>query len=69
MAGSDTNGGDMAAFGCAGAAVLLVAAGAIGWVMNIIEIWNGFDAPVTAKMVVRIAGVVAWPIGAILGWL
>lgn len=42
---------------------------AIGWVMNIITIWNTMDNPVTAKFILRCIGVFVGPIGAILGYL
>ena len=42
---------------------------AVGWVMNIMTIWNTMDNPVTAKFILRCIGVFVGPIGAILGYL
>lgn len=40
-----------------------------GWIMNIMTLWNTIDDPLTAKVVVRIAGIFIFPLGAILGYL
>ncbi len=40
-----------------------------GWVLNIMSLWHSIDNPVTAKMIVRIAGIFVFPLGAILGYL
>jgi hypothetical protein len=40
-----------------------------GWVSNILILWNSFDSPLTAKMIVRIAGIFVTPLGIILGYL
>lgn len=40
-----------------------------GWIMNIMTLWNTIDDPITAKVVVRIAGIFIFPLGAILGYL
>lgn len=42
---------------------------AVGWVMNIITIWNTMDNPITAKFILRCIGVFVGPVGAILGYL
>ena len=41
----------------------------VGWIMNIMTLWNTIDDPLTAKVVVRIAGIFIFPLGAILGYL
>jgi hypothetical protein len=41
----------------------------VGWVMNIIAIWNTMDNPVTAKFILRCIGVFVGPVGSILGYL
>lgn len=41
----------------------------VGWVMNIIAIWNTMDNPITAKFILRCIGIFVGPIGAILGYL
>jgi hypothetical protein len=43
--------------------------GLIGWIMNIIAIWNTMDNTVTAKFVLRVVGIFVAPIGAILGFV
>jgi len=48
-------------------ALLLVALA--GWVMNIIEIYNHVNEPVTGMFVLRLIGVVFAPLGMVLGWL
>ncbi len=40
-----------------------------GWILNIMSLWHSMDNPVTAKMIVRIAGIFVFPLGAILGYL
>ncbi len=40
-----------------------------GWIANIVTLWNSFDDPLTAKMIVRLAGIFVFPLGAILGYL
>ena len=41
----------------------------IGWIMNIITLWNTMDDPLTAKTIVRVAGIFVFPLGSILGYL
>lgn len=48
---------------------LLVIFGAIGWVMNIIEIVGSFSDPITGAFIFRCIGVIVLPLGAILGWI
>lgn len=43
--------------------------GIIGWIMNIMTIWNTYDLPLTGKFVLRIIGVFVFPIGGVLGYL
>ena len=45
----------------------LVAALAIGWVMNIMTLLH-MAGGVTAEMVVRIVGIFIAPVGAVAGW-
>ena len=40
-----------------------------GWIANIVTLWSSFDDPLTAKMIVRLAGIFVFPLGAILGYL
>lgn len=49
--------------------VSIVLAGFIGWVMNIVTVFNsGPIAEWTATTLVRIIGIFVAPIGAVLGW-
>jgi hypothetical protein len=43
--------------------------GIIGWIMNIMTIWNTYDLPLTGKFVLRIIGIFVFPIGGILGYI
>ena len=40
-----------------------------GWIANIVTLWSSFEDPLTAKMIVRLAGIFVFPLGAILGYL
>lgn len=41
----------------------------IGWVLNVVAIWNTIDNPVTAKFILRVVGIFVAPIGTILGYV
>ena len=47
----------------------LVAAGAIGWALNIIAIVRSVGDGVSGMLIARLVGVVAAPLGAVLGYL
>lgn len=51
--------------------ILIVVAGAIGWIINLITVANLIiaSAPVTALVLGRMLGVFVAPLGAVLGWL
>lgn len=49
--------------------IVLAIAGIIGWVLNIAKLVGDFGGPLTAKLVLRIVGIFAAPLGAILGYL
>lgn len=49
--------------------IVLYCALIVGWVMNIVTIWNTMNNPVTAKFILRCIGVFVGPIGGILGYL
>jgi len=49
--------------------IALWIAGIIGWVMNIIDIIHSSGGPFTVLLVLRIVGIFAFPLGAILGWV
>jgi len=48
---------------------LMLALMLYGWIANIVTLWSSFDDPLTAKMIVRLAGIFVFPLGAILGYL
>jgi FtsH-binding integral membrane protein len=41
----------------------------IGYVLNIIGIINGLNRPISGLFVLRIVGLIAFPIGGILGYI
>ena len=45
-----------------------VAALAVGWVMNVIEIFHTADASLTGVFVLRCFGVIVAPLGGVLGY-
>lgn len=47
---------------------MVIVAGAIGWCMNIATIISSISDPITGMFIVRCFGVVAFPLGAILGY-
>jgi len=49
--------------------LLIIVFALYGWVSNIIILWNSFDAPLTAKTIVRVAGIFVAPLGIILGYI
>lgn len=62
--------GDSAFVGCM--AVLYVGVifgGAVGWVMNIVKVVQMADAGMTNMFILRCVGVLAAPLGAVLGWI
>ena len=48
---------------------VILLAGAIGWIMNIIAIFRDGVTPVTGEVVLRIVGIFMIPLGAILGYI
>lgn len=48
------------------AAILFMAA---GWIMNIVEIAQTVDVPITGLFILRCIGVVMPPLGGVLGWV
>lgn len=40
----------------------------IGWVLNLIEIVSTFSGPLTGMLIARLVGVLAMPLGGILGY-
>jgi len=58
-------------FGLAGVLlyIALILAAVIGWVMNIIQIVHMSDGGVTAKLIIKLIGVFAAPLGALMGWI
>lgn len=43
----------------------------IGWFLNIYAIIYGVNEglPMTGSLILRIVGIVVWPVGGVLGWL
>jgi hypothetical protein len=41
---------------------------AIGWVINVVKIVNHIDDALTMMMLLRAVGVIAFPLGGIVGW-
>jgi hypothetical protein len=48
--------------------IAVVAAGLVGWVMNIVTIVHTCCEPLTGMLVVRIVGIFIAPLGAVLGY-
>ena len=48
----------------------VVVAGVAGWIMNLIDVVHlaVANSPVTTMFAVRILGIFAFPLGALLGW-
>ena len=42
--------------------------GVTGWVMNLITVFHTANDPITGTFILRCVGIIAFPIGAILGW-
>jgi len=49
--------------------IALIAAGTIGWILNIVAIVHTIDTPITGMFIARLVGVLAAPLGAVLGYL
>lgn len=47
---------------------LLWTLGVIGYIINIIKILGAWGDPMTTGMIVRLVGVIAFPLGAVAGW-
>lgn len=47
----------------------LMLAGVAGWVLNIVKIAGALSEPLTLLLVFRLLGVIALPIGCVLGWV
>lgn len=47
----------------------LIIGGLVGWVLNIVHIIGAASGPLTTLLVLRIVGIFAFPLGAILGWV
>jgi len=49
--------------------LIVVLAGSIGWVRNIIAVAHSDFSNISGELVVRVAGIPVVPIGAIAGWV
>mgnify|MGYP006948435063 CR=1 FL=1 len=43
--------------------------GIIGWIMNIVQVVRTMNDPLTGYFVLKCVGILAAPLGAILGWI
>lgn len=41
----------------------------VGWVWNIVKIFQSFDGHVTTELIVRIVGLITVPVGGIVGYI
>lgn len=48
--------------------LLILVLGFIGWIINLVSIFTDAATASLVEMVIRIAGVFAFPIGALAGW-
>ena len=48
--------------------LLLVATGFVGWVLNLVALFNSSFTPITGHVVLRVIGVFVAPVGSILGF-
>lgn len=48
--------------------LMMWAAGLIGWVMNIVDLFDQSFTPLTAVAVLRVVGIFVPPLGAVMGW-
>lgn len=60
---------DFAAFLVFLFSVAVIAVAGIGWVLNIAHLVASISAPITALFILRVVGIFALPLGAILGWV
>lgn len=47
----------------------LLAAAVVGWIVNIVQLVHTIDDPVTGMFILKCIGVVAAPLGAVLGYV
>jgi hypothetical protein len=48
--------------------LVLIVAALVGWIMNIAGIVHTIGGPITAMFIARCVGVLAFPLGAVLGY-
>jgi hypothetical protein len=48
--------------------IAITLAGIVGWVANLVKLVGGVDDPITTLFVLRVVGIFAPPLGAILGY-
>jgi len=48
--------------------LIITVLGFVGWVLNIIAIYNSSFDPLTGLVVLRVVGIFVMPLGAIIGW-
>lgn len=59
---------DYFAGGCLFTFILIGAAGAIGWVMNVGKLVAGIADPISLLTILRIIGIPFFPLGWVIGW-
>lgn len=55
--------------GCFLATLILWIVAVTGWFMNVYAVYQHIEDPLTTKMILRIAGIVVFPLGVVLGYL
>lgn len=51
------------------AIAVVVMAAVVGWIMNLVTIFQTFDAALTGELIIRVAGIFLVPIGAVMGYI
>lgn len=49
--------------------ILAIVVGIGGWIANVVKLLGMLGGPVSAKFVVRVVGVIAFPLGAVMGFV
>lgn len=57
----------LSAFGLMG--LILLLAGCIGWIRNLIQLFSASFDPLTGEVVLKIIGIFIAPLGAVMGWV
>ena len=49
--------------------VVIILAVIVGWIWNLVKVFQMLDCGFTPEMIIRIISIFAWPIGAIFGYI